>query len=66
MEKWRDRLIEEGNEAAQGFHNEYPKADIQKLRQLIRNAGNKKNEKLALKSKRAIFQYVKEIITNNS
>ena len=66
MEDWRDRLINEGNDAVQVFQAEYPEVDIQQLRQLIRNANNKKNEKLALKSKRAIFQFVKDIITNDS
>jgi len=66
MEDWRDRLVFEGNDAIQSFQTEYPNADTQQLRQLVRNANNKKNEKLALKSKRAIFQYVKDTITNNS
>ena len=66
MEIWRDRLISEGNDAIQAFKNERPEADVQKLRQLVRNATNKKNEKLALKSKRAIFQHIKEVITNAS
>jgi len=66
MEDWRDRLVSEGNDAVQAFQAEHPDADTQQLRQLVRNANNKKNEKLALKSKRAIFQYVKEIIHTNS
>ena len=66
MEDWRDRLIEEGNDAVQAFLEKYPATDIQQLRQLVRNATNKKNEKLALKSKRAIFQFIKEIISNDS
>ena len=66
MEIWRDRLIREGNDGIQKFQEERPNADVQKLRQLVRNANNKKNEKLALRSKRAIFQYIKEVITNAS
>ncbi len=60
MENWRDRLISGGNDVIQVFLTEYPAADAQQLRQLVRNASNKKNEKLALKSKRAIFQLIKE------
>ena len=66
MEIWRDRLISEGNDAIQAFQLERPEADVQKLRQLVRNANNKKNEKLVLKSKRAIFQHIKEVIANAS
>lgn len=66
MENWRDRLVADGNDAIQAFLGEYPSGDAQQLRQLVRNANNKKNEKLALKSKRAIFQFVKDVITNSA
>jgi len=66
MENWRDRLVAGGNDAIQAFLDEYPLSDAQQLRQLVRNANNKKNEKLTLKSKRAIFQFVKDVITNSA
>lgn len=66
MEVWRDRLVEEGNDAVQAFQLAYSEVDVQQLRQLVRNAKNTKNEKLALKSKRAIFQCIKEVIMNHS
>lgn len=61
LENWRDRLLEQGVPVIAELEREYPMLDQQKLRQLVRNASNKKNEKLALKSKRAIFQYLKEL-----
>jgi len=64
MENWRDQLVNGGNQVVEEFQAEFPSVDSQKLRQLIRNANNVKNEKLATKSKRAIFQYVKEIIAD--
>ncbi|HFE39514.1 MAG TPA: DUF615 domain-containing protein, partial [Gammaproteobacteria bacterium] len=47
IEEWRDRLLGEGNEIVQQFVEEHANADSQQLRQMIRNAKNKKNEKLA-------------------
>ncbi len=38
IEKWRDRLIDEGDPAINCFINEYPAADRQQLRQIIRKA----------------------------
>ena len=53
LEKWRDRLISE-NDALTQFLNEYPGADVQHLRQLIRTA---KAEKAA---PRALFRYIRD------
>jgi len=61
LENWRDKLVEQGVSVVSELEQEFPGLDSQKLRQLVRNATNKKNEKLALKSKRAIFQYLKEL-----
>lgn len=61
LENWRDRLLEQGVSVIAELEREYPLLDHQKLRQLVRNASNEKNEKLALKSRRAIFQYLKEL-----
>ncbi|MGV6827501.1 MAG: ribosome biogenesis factor YjgA [bacterium] len=38
LESWRDRLIEEGDDALQAFLNEYPEADRQQLRSAMMNA----------------------------
>lgn len=38
MERWRDTLIAEEDEALQKFLEQYPHADRQQLRQLVRNA----------------------------
>ncbi|HFD33035.1 MAG TPA: DUF615 domain-containing protein [Gammaproteobacteria bacterium] len=65
IEQWRDRLVEEGNQAVSLLLEQYPQADVQQIRQLVRNANNKKNEKLAKKSKKAIFQLIKQLMTDN-
>ncbi len=38
LEKWRDRLLDEGDEAVEAFIADFPDVDRQALRQLIRNA----------------------------
>ncbi|HEU5280642.1 MAG TPA: ribosome biogenesis factor YjgA [Gammaproteobacteria bacterium] len=46
VEQWRDRLLQEGDEAIQVFLADYPSADRQQLRQLVRKAQlDKKNNK---------------------
>ena len=56
LEKWRDRLIAESN-ALTDFLNEYPGADVQHLRQLIRQAKAEKSG-----ANRALFRYVRDHI----
>jgi len=63
LENWRDKLVAGGNAVVHELKEKHPELDEQKLRQLVRNAANNKNEKLATKSKRAIFQYLKEIMS---
>jgi ribosome-associated protein len=38
VERWRDKLIADGDAALQGFLEKYPSAEGQRVRQLIRNA----------------------------
>lgn len=38
IERWRERLLGEGNEALSAFLDAHPQTDRQQLRQLIRNA----------------------------
>lgn len=47
QEKWRDRLIMEGNDALQEFCEKFQVDEIQHLRQLIRNAVKEYKEKQA-------------------
>lgn len=62
MEKWRDRLIEEGDEAFKAFLDEYPQAERQQIRQLIRNAQKERLGNQAPKSARALFKLIRELI----
>ncbi|MAY42338.1 MULTISPECIES: ribosome biogenesis factor YjgA [unclassified Neptuniibacter] len=61
LEVWRDRLIAEGNSALQNYIEEHPTADVQHLRQLIRNS--KKEQELGKPpaSARKLFKYLREV-----
>lgn len=59
LEKWRDRLVEEGDSALVEFLEFYPQADRQSLRQWIRNAQKEQKESKPPKSSRDIFKYLK-------
>ena len=61
VEQWRDRLVEEEG-ALTEFMSQYPGADIQHLRQLVRNAKRELENNLAPKSARIIFKYIRDII----
>jgi ribosome-associated protein len=61
-ERWRARLINDGNIALTELLNDHPHADSQQLRQLIRNV--KKETELAKppKSSRLLYRYLKVLL----
>ena len=61
MERWRERLIEEGNEALQAFIESHPNADIQHLRQLVRNAQRERAREQSPTHARKLFRYIREL-----
>lgn len=61
LEKWRDRLVSEGDEALAEFLGDYPQADRQQLRQWIRNAQKEQQQNKPPKSSREIFKYLKSL-----
>lgn len=62
LEKLRDKLIDEGDEALQSLLNDHPELDRQRLRQWIRQAGKEKKQNKPPKAYREIFQYLKSEI----
>jgi len=68
LERWRDRLVNEAatsqSEALQAFVTQYPRADIQKLRTLMRNANKEKVANKTQKSSRELFKLIREITEN--
>lgn len=61
LEQWRDRLIDEGDAALGELLEEFPQADRQHLRQLIRNARQEAARNKPPKSAREIFRYLREL-----
>lgn len=61
MEKWRDSMIEAGDDGLNAFMQHYPQADRQYLRQLIRNVDREKKNNKPPAAYRAIFKYIREV-----
>jgi len=62
MEKWRDSIIENGDNAINAFLEEYPLADRHHLRQLLRNTIKEKKNNKPPAAYRQIFKYIREVI----
>jgi len=62
LEKWRERLIEEGDAAVDLFMAEHPDADRQTLRQLIRNAQREREQDKPPTSSRKLFKHLRETL----
>lgn len=61
LEKWRDRLLQDGDEALSELLKAYPQVDRQQMRQWIRNAQKEAQENKPPKSAREIFKYLKAL-----
>ncbi|MDX1335510.1 MAG: ribosome biogenesis factor YjgA [Gammaproteobacteria bacterium] len=61
LEAWRDRLLDEADAALNEFLDDYPAADRQKLRQLIRQAKKEAEQGKPPKSARNLFRYLREL-----
>jgi ribosome-associated protein len=62
VERWRDKLIAEGNDALAELLNEQPRADRQQLRQLLRNAQKEAEAAKPPKSSRLLYRYLKNLL----
>ncbi|NLR75332.1 ribosome biogenesis factor YjgA [Leeia aquatica] len=60
MERWRDRLLEE-HDALTELAEQYPAADLQVMRQLIRNAHREREQNKPPKAYRELFQQLKQL-----
>ncbi|NWN83632.1 MAG: DUF615 domain-containing protein [Halomonas sp.] len=61
LETWRDRLVDEGDPAVEAFIADYPDADRQALRQLIRNARREHAKGKPPASARKLFKLIREM-----
>lgn len=62
VEKWRERLLEEGDAALAGLLDEYPAADRQHLRQLLRNAREERERNKPPRAFREIYQVLRGLM----
>jgi ribosome-associated protein len=62
-ERWRDRLIAEGNDAVTELMDEFPHADRQKLRHWVRNAQKEAELAAPPRSSRLLYQYLKALLS---
>ena len=63
IERWRDRLLAQGDVVLEEFFEKYPDADRQQLRQLLRNALAEKAENKAPRAARALFHYLSDLMS---
>jgi ribosome-associated protein len=61
MERWRDKLVEQGDVALSDFLVSFPNADRQHIRQLQRKAKLELEKEKPPAAARKIFQYIKEL-----
>lgn len=62
VEAWRDRLIDEGDEALGALLAEFPQADRQQLRQLARQARAERAQNKPLHAYRELFRLLRDLI----
>ena len=61
LERWRDRLIDGTDEDLERFVNEFPDADRQHLRSLVRHAQHEKVRNKPPTASRKIFKYIRDL-----
>ena len=61
LEEWRDRFINEGNDAIEEFIAQYPDADRQQLRNLQRQACRDKSTNKPSMASDKLFKYIRQV-----
>jgi ribosome-associated protein len=62
LERWRERIIEEGDSAIQEFILAHPTAERQKLRQLVRQINKEKTLEKPPAAYRELFKYLRSCV----
>ncbi|MBL4759261.1 MAG: DUF615 domain-containing protein [Mariprofundaceae bacterium] len=60
IERWRDRLLSDGQTAITDFMGKYPQADAGQIRQLVRNANKEIAQDKSRKSSRTLFRLLRD------
>lgn len=66
LEIWRDALLEQGDEAITRLLEQWPEADRQHLRMLVRKARKEQADNKPPASSRLIFQYLRQMAENQT
>lgn len=61
LERWRDRLIAEGDQALEAFVTLYPETDRQHLRGLVRHAQHEAAHNKPPAAARKVFKYIRTL-----
>ena len=61
-EQWRERLLDEGDDAMTEFLELFPQADRQELRQLVRNATEERKRNKPPRAFRELFRHIRELV----
>lgn len=64
IEKWRDRLLDEGDHAIEALLEQFPAIDRQQIRQLLRNVQKEAELGRPPRSARLLFRYLRENISS--
>ena len=64
-ERWRERLLEQGDTALAEFLARHPHQDRQRLRQLIRNARRERQREAVPKSARELFRLIDQALRDS-
>jgi ribosome-associated protein len=62
-ERWRDRMLAEGDAVVNEFVGDYPEAERQKLRQWVRDAQHERGTGQPPRSARLLFRYLRDILS---
>ena len=65
VESWRARLLEDGDIALGDLMSEFPSADRQHLRQLVRNAGEERKKNKPPHAFRELFRELRELLAES-
>jgi len=66
VERWRDRLLAEGQTAITAFMDKHPQADAGQIRQLLRNANKEIAQDKPRKASRALFRLLRDSMVDSS
>lgn len=61
LERWRDRLLDEGVAAINAYVAENPRADRQKLRQLVSDVAREREKNAPPHAARSLFRYLRSL-----